>query len=71
MGWVLDLGANHGLLSVWAALSGSHAIAVEAQQGFEPEIRRFAAYNSVSERVHVEIALAGGTLTEGAVAMRY
>jgi FkbM family methyltransferase len=67
-GWVLDLGANHGLFSVWAALSGAHAIAVEAQQGFEPEIRHLAAHNGVSDRVHVEIALAGGTVMAGATA---
>jgi FkbM family methyltransferase len=65
-GWVLDLGANRGLLSVWAALAGAQALAVEAQEGFEPEIRRLAAHNGVSDRVHVEIALAGGTITGGA-----
>jgi hypothetical protein len=65
-GWVLDLGANRGLFSVWAALAGAQAIAVEAQQGFEPEIRCLAAHNGVSDRVHVEIALAGGTVTAGA-----
>ena len=59
-GWVLDPGANRGLFSVWAALAGTQAIAVQAQQGFEPEIRRLAAHNGVSDRVHVEIALAGG-----------
>ena len=67
-GWVLDLGANRGLFSVWAALAGAQAIAVEAQQGFESEIRRLAAHNGVSDRVHVEIALAGGTVTAGATA---
>ena len=67
-GWVLDLGANRGLFSVWAALAGAQAIAVEAQQGFEPEIQRLAAHNGVGDRVHVEIALAGGTVTAGATA---
>jgi FkbM family methyltransferase len=67
-GWVLDLGANRGLFSIWAALAGAQAIAVEGQQGFEPEIRRLAAHNGVSDRVHVEIALAGGTVTAGATA---
>jgi len=65
-GWVLDLGANRGLFSVWAALAGAQAVAVEAQQGFEPEIRRLAAHNGVSDRVHVQIAIAGGTVTAGA-----
>lgn len=64
-GWVLDLGANNGLFSVWAALAGAQVIAVEAQRGFEPDIRRLAAHNGVSDRVHVEIALAGGTITSG------
>lgn len=65
-GWVLDLGANRGLFSVWAALAGARVVAVEAQQGFGPEIRRLAAHNGVGERVQVEIALAGGTVTDGA-----
>jgi FkbM family methyltransferase len=43
-------------------------VAVEAQQGFAPEIRRLAAYNRVVDRVHVEIALAGGTVRAGATA---
>jgi len=67
-GWVIDLGANRGLFSVWAALAGAKAIAVEAQEGFEPEIRCLAAHNGVSDRVNVEIALAEGTVTAGATA---
>ena len=67
-GWVLDLGANCGLFSVWAALVGAEVIAVEAQQGFGPEIRRLAAHNCVSDRVHVEIAVIGGTIRAGATA---
>ncbi len=65
-GWVVDLGANRGLFSVWAALSGARAVAVEAQEGFGPEIRRLAEHNGVADRVHVRIALAGGTVTSGA-----
>jgi len=65
-GWVLDLGANRGLFSAWAALAGAQVIAVEAQQGFGPEIRHLAAYNGVGDRIHVEIALAGGAVTAGA-----
>jgi FkbM family methyltransferase len=67
-GWVLDLGANRGLFSVWAALAGAQAVAVEAQHGFGSEIRRLAAHNGVGDRVHVEIAVAGGTATAGAAA---
>jgi hypothetical protein len=29
-GWVVDLGANHGLFSVWAAMAGAQVVAVEA-----------------------------------------
>ena len=50
----------------WAALAGTRVIAVEAQQGFAPEIRRLAAHNGVGPRVNVEIALAGGTVAAGA-----
>jgi FkbM family methyltransferase len=67
-GWVLDLGANRGLFSVWAALVGAQVVAVEAQQGFGPEIKRLAAHNGVGARVHVEIALAGGVVRAGATA---
>lgn len=65
-GWVLDLGANHGLFSVWAALAGAQVVAIEAQQGFEPEINHLAAHNGVGDRVHVEIAMAGGAIRAGA-----
>jgi FkbM family methyltransferase len=67
-GWVLDLGANRGLFSVWAALAGAQVVAVEAQEGFGPEIKRLAAHNGVGGRVHVEIAVAGGTVRAGATA---
>jgi FkbM family methyltransferase len=65
-GWVIDLGANRGLFSVWAALTGAKAISVEAQQGFAPLIERLAAHNRVIERLHVEIAMASGVVTSGA-----
>jgi FkbM family methyltransferase len=61
-GWVVDLGANHGLFSVWAALAGAHVVAVEAQQGFAPVIRGLADHNGVADRVHVESAVAGGVV---------
>ena len=65
-GWVIDLGANCGLFSVWAAVTGAQVIAVEAQQGFDPLIRELADHNGVSQRVNVEIALASGVLMSGA-----
>jgi FkbM family methyltransferase len=65
-GWVLDLGANRGLFSVWAALAGAQVVAIEAQQGFGPEIERLAAHNGVGDQVHVEIALVGGCVSAGA-----
>jgi FkbM family methyltransferase len=67
-GWVVDLGANRGLFSVWAARAGAQVVAVEAQQGFGPEIRRLAANNGVIDRIHVEIALVGGVVRAGATA---
>jgi FkbM family methyltransferase len=65
-GWVVDLGANRGLFSVWAALAGAQVIAVEAQQGFAAAIRHLADRNIVGHRVHVEIGVAGGTRLSGA-----
>jgi FkbM family methyltransferase len=65
-GWVVDLGANRGLFSIWAAVSGAQAVAVEAQQGFAPLIRELARHNGVAERVHVEVALASGASLSGA-----
>jgi FkbM family methyltransferase len=64
-GWVVDLGANRGLFSVWAALAGAQVVAVEAQQGFAAEIRHLADHNIVGHRVHVETGLAGGTRRSG------
>jgi FkbM family methyltransferase len=67
-GWVVDLGANSGLFTVWAAVSGAQVVAVEAQQGFAGEIRGLAEHNGVADRVHVEIALAGGVASPGGAA---
>jgi FkbM family methyltransferase len=64
-GWVVDLGANRGLFSVWAAVSGAQAVAVEAQRGFAPLIEALAEHNGVRDRVHVEVAMVGGTRTSG------
>jgi FkbM family methyltransferase len=65
-GWVIDLGANRGLFSVWAALSGARSVSVEAQSGFGDEIRRLAVHNGVDDRVNVEVAIASGVKTSGA-----
>jgi FkbM family methyltransferase len=66
-GWVIDLGANHGLFSVWAAVAGAQVVAVEAQQAFAPVIRGLAAHNGVASRVHVKAAFAGGAATPEAI----
>jgi FkbM family methyltransferase len=65
-GWVVDLGANRGLFSVWAGVTGAQAIAVEAQQGFAPLIQELAKHNHVMDLVHVEVAMASGVTTSGA-----
>jgi FkbM family methyltransferase len=65
-GWVVDLGANRGLFSVWAALTGARVVAVDAQQGFAAEIRHLAAHNGVADRVQVQIAVASGVTSAGA-----
>jgi FkbM family methyltransferase len=65
-GWVVDLGANRGLFSVWAAVTGAQVVAIEAQEGFGPLIHALAHHNSVAEQVHIEIALASGVCTPGA-----
>ena len=65
MGWVLDLGANRGLFSVWAALAGAQVVAVEAQQGFGLELKRLAVHNGVGDRVQVETAVVGGGVMPG------
>jgi FkbM family methyltransferase len=65
-GWVLDLGANRGLFSVWAARTGARAVAVEAQHGFASEIRRLARHNRVLDRIRIETAIVGGVSIPGA-----
>jgi FkbM family methyltransferase len=67
-GWVVDLGANRGLFSIWAAVTGAQVIAVEAQEGFAPLIQDLAMHNGVADRVHVEVALASGVRASGAKA---
>jgi FkbM family methyltransferase len=65
-GWVVDLGANRGLFSVWAAVNGAQVVAVEAQHGFAPLIAGLAWHNRVADRIRVEIALASGATVSGA-----
>lgn len=67
-GWVLDLGANAGLFSVLAAVEGARVVAVEAQQGFAPDIVGLAALNEVGPgRLHVEVAFAASGTPEVAL----
>jgi predicted RNA methylase len=65
--WVVDLDANSGLFSVWAAVTGARVIAVEAQEGFAPLVRALAKHNGVAEALYVEIAMAGGEHLGGTV----
>lgn len=65
-GWVVDLGANRGLFSVWAALTGAQVVAVKAQPGFATEIQALARYNGVADQVHVKMGLASGLILSGA-----
>jgi FkbM family methyltransferase len=64
-GWVIDLGANRGLFSVWAALTGARVIAVEAQQGFAAEIDSLADHNGVGDLITIETAVASGVGVSG------
>lgn len=67
-GWVVDLGANAGLFTVLTAVEGAKVVAVEAQAGFVPEIRRALAHNRVAAgRVHIEVALAGSGVPDVAL----
>ena len=66
--WAIDLGANVGLFSIWAAVSGAQVLAVEAQSSFAPLIRTLAAHNGVTGRVHVEIGIIGGVQVPGETA---
>lgn len=66
-GWVIDLGANSGLFSVWAARTGANVLAVEAQQGFATEVAHLAEQNGVGDRVHIEIATIGGATVPATV----
>jgi FkbM family methyltransferase len=59
-GWVLDLGANRGLFSVWAACAGAQAVAIDAQQRFADETRLLAEANDVADRVHTLTAMVSG-----------
>lgn len=56
---VVDAGANVGLFTVLAATSGCKTLAIEAQRGFLPMIRRNAHRNGCASWVEVEWALLG------------
>ena len=61
-GWVLDLGANHGLFSLLAAKAGARVLAVEAQPGLVPRIEDACRRNSLPEgAVTVVNALIGAS----------
>ncbi len=58
---VVDLGANQGLFSVFAAAAGARVLAVEAQRGFGPALLKHAKTNRCSERITLVHALVGAS----------
>lgn len=56
---VVDLGANVGLFSLFAAKKGAEVLAVEAQAAFERCIDENLARNNVRNRVSVQICMVG------------
>lgn len=67
-GWVVDLGANAGLFTLLAAVERARVVAVEAQQGFVPEINRMLWLNRVNpDLVQIEVAVAAPAAPELAV----
>jgi hypothetical protein len=64
---IVDLGANSGIFSIFAAVSSSaRIIAVEAQSSLVAVLERNISQNGVSEQVRIENALAGGAINEWA-----
>lgn len=59
--FVVDLGANAGLFSLYAAISGANVLAVEAQSGFAPTFDELMERNGVADRVTLVHALVGWT----------
>lgn len=55
----VDLGANVGLFSLYAAVAGARVLAVEAQSGFAPTFHELMSRNGVTERVQLHQALVG------------
>jgi FkbM family methyltransferase len=58
---VVDLGANVGAFSVFAARLGASVLAVEAQSRFTEEIRHNASTNDCADAVTVDFGLVGAT----------
>ncbi|MGI8807518.1 MAG: FkbM family methyltransferase [Acidimicrobiales bacterium] len=56
---VVDLGANIGLFTTMAAVSGARVIAVEAQSGFLPAMRANLRRNGGEDRAEIVQALVG------------
>ena len=56
---VVDLGANAGLFTVFAAVQGATVLSIEAQSGFVPEIERNLASNGLRDRATIVVALVG------------
>lgn len=56
---VVDLGANIGLFTTMAVVSGARVVAVEAQSGFLPEISANLQRNGSADRAEIVQALVG------------
>jgi FkbM family methyltransferase len=56
---VVDLGANVGLFTAFAAVQGATVLSIEAQSGFVPEIERNLASNGLRDRATIVVALVG------------
>lgn len=59
--YVVDLGANTGIFTTYAALCGRRVLAVEAQSGFIPILKSNLHLNHCEEKVDVQFGLVGST----------